>query len=499
MNKFADLHIHSSLKPFLFHRNNDTKKGNIWYQDIPKKKERDNNLVRYTEADFTTLIQSGIKIAFVALYSFEQGWTNSWKTGPFTDFLVHEYTKIPIRQINYIQQKSYNYFYELNKEIDFLLEQIKEPHTIINDDFTDIYSAKIPKNKAEFNQFLNEAHTLIIIPTIEGANALYNGNAESVNYIQFHELENNINLLKNKFCPFFITLSHHFNNGLCGHAKSIFGASNFENFMIKIFLNQKNGLENDINPKGIKVIEKLLAINEFTGEKRILIDVKHMNSFSRKHFYTIIKNHNQNHLQDKIPVIASHMGYNGHATFESLENLCKADSEIPYTHTKRRFNEAIINLCDIDILEIFESEGLIGINLDQRIISNEEVVKEAEEKFNYKNTPELKLFWAKQIAINIISMAKVIIKSNFENKEKVWDLFTIGSDFDGFINPVDAFISTNDYKELNDFLIIAMKENEFLTKYKFGFSVEQIVEKIMYKNAQNFLSKHYFETQTSLT
>lgn len=499
MNKFADLHIHSSLKPFLFFRNNDLKRGNIWYQDIPKKNERDNNLVSYTQADFTTLIQSGIKIAFVSLYSFEQSWTNSWKTGPFTDILIHEYTKIPTRQINYIQQKSYNYFKELNEEIKFLLEQIKEPHTIINDDLTYIYSAKIPKNKAEFNQFLNEARTLIIIPTIEGANALFSGNAQSVNYIKFQELENNINLLKNKFCPFFITLAHHFDNGLCGHAKSIFGATNFQNFIISIFLNQKNGLENDLNPKGIKVIEKLLAINEFAGEKRILIDIKHMNTLSRKHFYSIIKSYNLNHQQNKIPIIASHMGYNGHPSFESLNFLCKADSEIPYTHTKRRFNEAIINLCDVDILEIFESEGLIGINLDQRIISNEEVVKEAEKKFNFNNTPELKSFWAKQIALNIISMAEVIIKANLENKEKVWNLFSLGSDFDGFINPIDAFITTNDYKELNKYLIIEMKENEFLTKHKFGLSEEQIVEKIMYQNAENFLLKHYFETQDSLT
>jgi len=439
MNKFADLHIHSTLKPFIFYKNNNKKKGNIWFQDKPRKRERDNFFIRYTQSDFTTLAQSGVKIAFISLYPLEQGWVNSNNTSFITDFLVNIFTKFPIRQINRIQLNSHNYFKELLSEIKFLKDEINKPKIIKINGKEQTITAKIPKNKNEFNRFLQDENTLIIIPTIEGTNTLYSGNAKSVKNNNLNELLRNIDSLKKELSPFFITFAHHFTNGLCGHAKSLYGDAGIISKIIKKLLNQTDGLEDNINPKGLKIIRKLLALNEFSDEKRILIDVKHMNEDSRKEFYDIIRNHNSTNPNDKIPIIASHVGYSGQPSLNTFKNICKANSEHPFKNSTGQFNEARINLTDEDVLNIFESDGIIGINLDQRIISNNKVIEEAKKRFNFKNTPELKLFWAKQIGDNIIEMGKIIIENKVENYKNVWNLFAIGSDFDGFINPVDGY------------------------------------------------------------
>ena len=489
MNKFADLHIHSTLKSFVFHKNNNKKKGNLWYQDKPKKRERDDFFIKYTQSDFTTLAQAGVKIAFISLYPLEQGWVNSNGTGFITDFLVYIFTKFPIRQINRIQLNSHNYFKELLSEIEFIKSEINESKIIEIDGKEQNITAKIPKDKNEFNSFLHEENTLIIIPTIEGTNSLYSGNASSVKNNNLNELLKNIDLLKQEISPFFITFAHHFTNGLCGHAKSFYGEGIVAR-IIKKFLDQTDGLEDTINPKGRKIIHKLLAINEFKDEKRILIDIKHMNEDSRKEFYDIIKNHNSNNPNDKIPIIASHVGYSGQPTLKTFSKICKANSEHPFKNSKGQFNEARINLSNEDVLNIFESDGIIGINLDQRIISNKKVIEEAEKRFNFKNTPELKLYWAKQIGDNIIEMAKTIIDNKAKNHKNVWSLFAIGSDFDGFINPVDGYITTIEYTELKKYLILVFKENEYVKSNLFGNNVNEIIEKIMFKNAQEFTKKY---------
>ena len=490
MNKFADLHIHSTFKSLVYHKSNNKKKGNIWYQDKPKKRERDNFFIRYTQSDFTTLAQAGVKIAFVSFYPLEQGWVKSNNSRFIQNILVHIFTKFPFRYITRTKLNSHNYFKELLLEIEFLENQIIDPKIIEIDGKEQSITAKIPKNKNDFNSFLQEENTLIIIPTIEGTNTLYSGNASSVKNNNLTQLLGNIDSLKKKMSPFFITFAHHFTNGLCGHAKSLYGEEGIVTKIINKYLNQTDGLEDKINPKGIKIIQKLLALNDYKDEKRILIDIKHMNEYSRKEFYDIIRNHNSTNPNDKIPIIASHMGYSGQPTLDSFNKICKANSEHPFKNSTGQFNEARINLTDEDILNIFESDGIIGINLDQRIISNNKVIEEAEKRFNYKNTPELKLFWAKQIGDNIIEMAKTIIENKVENYKKAWNLFAIGSDFDGFINPVDGYITPMEYSELKKYLILVFKENQYVKNNLFGMNAEEIIEKIMFKNAQDFTKKH---------
>ncbi len=495
MKQFADLHIHSTLKPFSFHiANPNDVRSSIWYQDKPKPRERDNDIVRYTESDFTTLAQSGVKLAFVALYPLEQGWVKSFSTNFIVDEIIHLYTGFPIERINLAQDESYNYFIELTKEFTFLKKEIKQSQKIIIDGKERSITAKMPCSKQEFEQFLSEEDTIIVIPTIEGANSLISGNATNIADFNLQETLKNIQIVKSwPTRPFFITLAHHFFNGICGHSKSIFYKNKLEEIVERILLRQAEGIDSEITHKGKQVIMSLLEMGDNSDKsKRILIDIKHMNVRSRNAFYKIILQHNEANPSDKIPLIASHSAYSGIKTFEQLKAQEALDNKF-FTESEDYFNNAKINLCDEDIKIINFTEGLIGINLDERILSSKKVLDFAKSQFNYKQTEEMKTFWAEHITRQITTMVDIVLKDeNVKNKNNVWNLFSIGSDFDGMINPIDAVITTYDYEELEKYLAIALNNNAIFKHNNFEQSAEEIARKIMFENANNFLQKHFF-------
>jgi len=500
MKKFADLHIHSTLKPFAYYSaDSQDVKSSIWFQDLPKKRERDNDLVRYTQADFTTMAQSGMKLIFTSLYPMEQGWVNSFKTSLIVDSLVHLYTQFPFKRINQVQEKTYNYFNELQKEYSFLKREIYSARVIDIDGVEKEITAKLPHSLQEFEQFMQEENTMIIIPTIEGANSLVSGNGTNMATFDLEQTLRNIQIVKTWATPpFFITIAHHFFNGICGHVKSIYPKGKMQEFAQKILIRQAEGIDSGITKKGEKVIKSLLEIGSYNNKKkRILIDTKHMNAFSRDQFYQIVLQHNNDNPDDIIPLIASHSAYSGIKTFAELKKQDALDDKY-FTKGEDYFNEAKINLCDQDVKLIFHSQGLIGINIDERILSNKKIIDYADSQFNHKQTAELKEFWAQQIVRNISSMAKVVINDNHaKNKNNIWNTFSIGSDFDGFINPVDAFITTNDYEELEKYLTIAFEKDLIFKQHNYNLTAQQVARKVMFDNANNFLQKHYFKYEYS--
>ncbi len=493
MQFFADIHTHSTLKAsnFYFADKND-EHGSIWFQDKPKKRERDNSLVRYTQSDFTTLAKGRIKIAIVSLYPIEQNWFANHSTNLIIDLMANYATEFPIKRINHIQSDSYNYFYELQKEYLYLLRQIKSTNSFEIDGNKRNFKVLMPKNSDEINKEIDSDDCLIIIPSIEGANSLIWGNSKNISNFDIENTLNNIRKIKKwSVPPFFITLSHHFYNGISGHSKSIFGKTKFQQLIEKILLDQTLGIQANISAKGWKIIKSLLAVDEFSGNgKRILIDTKHLNTASRIEYYDFIEKYNNEHPDDKIPIINSHCAYNNK---KSLQNFIEKDNCSDKVFTESEvFNEAEINIGNEDVKKIFLSGGLIGINLDERILSSKKVIDSAENLFNHQNSMGLKQYWAKQIVRNILSMAEVIMNdASIKDKDTVWDIFSIGSDFDGFINPVDAFITAEDFKHLAEYLPDAFEKNNKFNSLSNGISGQILTEKIMFQNAVEFLKKNY--------
>lgn len=490
--KYADLHVHSTLVPFI-NKHYSTNEGftSVWQQRLPSKREADNDIIHFTEADFLSLVMGQVKFAFTALYPLEQGWFQAKRLKFIFRLFAKFVTHFPYRVIKIFQGDNYNYFELLKAEGEFLVNQTKLSKLYTFDGIDYKFKARIPHSKQELQSYMQEVTTLIVIPTIEGITALLPTNAKNVETVPFEVIESNINFLKNsEYRPFFITLSHHFYNGMCGHAKS-FGFGTLRMKIVGYFIDQSWGMTADLSTKCRQVIEKLLGIGKFQGEKRILIDIKHLNTISRQQYFEIIEQHNKAHPNDKIPIIASHVGYSGKHHFKNTTNIKMQLSNEGFTNSTSYFNESYINLSDTDVEAIFKSEGIIGINLDERILSNKQILKKSKK---IKNSYKRRKFWSEQIVRNITAMAKVIFNSaeyDDQAKSRVWDMFAIGSDYDGFINPVDSYVDSISFIALNEDLPKALYDDKIFQSYNFGLTAEDLTKKIMGENVKNFLIKHF--------
>ncbi|RLD39014.1 MAG: hypothetical protein DRI83_01830, partial [Bacteroidetes bacterium] len=293
--------------------------------------------------------------------------------------------------------------------------------------------------------------------------------------------------------PFFVSLSHHFNNGFCGHARSLPGIAG------KI-LDQEIGLNMPLNDKGRRLINCLLGIREFEDNgQRILIDTKHMSIKARLEYYELIRTYNNGKEDtDKIPIVVSHTGYSGNA---SMEDEIEPDDTDDKYNASETFNNWSINLFDDEIIEIFNSNGIIGLNFDERILSGHKVMEEYKDRFSKKDikkrTPEIMRFWAQQMLNNLLGIIKAVVNSGQvadADKVKAWNMLSIGTDFDGMINPEDAFITSEEFVDFRLLLEEIMPLQDEIGVLLQGLSVEEALDKLMYDNAYNFAKKHYMNS-----
>jgi len=79
-------------------------------------------------------------------------------------------------------------------------------------------------------------------------------------------------------------------------------------------------------------------------------------------------------------------------------------------------------------------------------------------------------------------------------KVKIWDMLSIGTDFDGMINAEDAFITSEEFIDFRNILkeIIPLQDN--IGHLLQGLSVEEALDKIMYDNAYHFAKTYYMNT-----
>jgi hypothetical protein len=493
MKKYADIHCHPSLHPYAFNVSAKKSNNNVWDYDPPKPRQRDSNYPEFSQSDFTSLAKAGVKLIYASLYPIEQGWFKARyiNEGLITDSIAKIIARVPVKYINRVQSDDFNYFAALQDEYQYLKSGNGSHHQIDGQQ----WRYKLLRNHNELAQVMQEENTIGVINTIEGLQSLVSGNENSINTNNISHIQSlqNIESVKNwDFPPFFITMAHHFYNGYCGHCRSLPRIAN-------IFLDQSVGLNEPINEKGLEAIDCLLGINDFEGNgRRILIDTKHMSIASRMQYYTKIKAFNSGKAdEDKIPIIVSHAGYSAHSSLES--SIVRPDTESKKYAASEIFNNWSINLSDEEIIELVQSRGMIGLNFDQRILSGFDVIEEYDDDFKKReikrNDPRVREFWANQMLANIFGIVKAVKVSDkieASEKVKVWDTIALGSDFDGMINPVDAYVTTEDFSKLEkDFRKLMPKHNDF-ESLSMGLDLDQIIHKIMFGNALEF-AKVYFK------
>lgn len=288
---------------------------------------------------------------------------------------------------------------------------------------------------------------------------------------------------------FIINLSHHFNNYLAAHARSLPDK-------LRLIMDQSPGMVNGpaVTDVGRKVIELCLGIkrvvvdNKTTFEKtnlgkRILIDVKHLNPRARSVYYDeYIIPYNTLFPEDRIPVLATHVGVVG-STYLTLADLKKqeivtlAEDLIKRNTSRDGFTLWGINMCLEDIKVVCQSRGIIALSIDQRILGNPS---------------------GKSSAVDFVRNLVYIIIESQKNKfvtekigDSIWDCISVASDFDGFIDPIDSCPSVMHYddllKDVNN-LMCSYPEEIFEP-----YTLDQCMEKLFGLNAYNFVKTHFPE------
>jgi microsomal dipeptidase-like Zn-dependent dipeptidase len=342
----------------------------------------------------------------------------------------------------------------------------------------------------------------------------------------------------------FMGLTHVECNPLCTQAYAI------------QFLHHKDFMPvgHGITQLGIDVITEALR-----RPNRILIDIKHMSLESRKKYYDILR---RDYRSQNIPILISHGGVTG-VSWENKPVVCwkKSDECIkvryfrPKGLMKTRFNPWSINLYDEEIQIIVESDGLIGLNLDERILGAKQkrqgkrIEYFSPEEFNRHNFKKqlLRCIFAwepfeiltdedrntREIETRLIEYLQNIIMDHthihdFDGMlaeierlynllpahiisekgvkhlcnnilhiikiagDEGWKHISIGSDFDGLINAVDFCKNATQYNNLAFELVRLLP---IMAATISGFppitNIQQKVSDIMSGNAFSFLQRYF--------
>jgi hypothetical protein len=172
-----------------------------------------------------------------------------------------------------------------------------------------------------------------------------------------------------------------------------------------------------------------------------------------------------------------------------------------------------INLFDEEIKKIYDSDGIIGVMLDERTLGWN--LPNYQQNNTYKNrlkdtlvsmgflaadasTTQLDSF---RIAEAFLRNVFYIIKHSGRNDSTAWNHIALGSDFDGFINPIDICKTADDVPNLRNYLLKAMpvflaihKEYQLEEKYKnllFGLTPARALQKMFYENTSQFVEKYF--------
>lgn len=534
--KFADIHSHCTLYGFNRMRNtegyeDDPARYHPWFE-MPSRVDhaaKGKQAARYSQGNFARLVEGDVELVFLSFTPIEKGffigsahgedrpfWRElfRWVRGevPLSAFrqaidgdvdgAVEELLGVirnrgPLRQliqqlvmdysperVSFLASESYDYWEELLEEYDFTRKCDGEVARVEIDTAGGSRSVegsyKLVRNVDDLEAALDTPHQVATVLTIEGAHVFSMG--PDLKPVSRQAMARRIDELKSWEHPIlFLTLAHHFDNGLCGHAHSIMDAANW-------IMDQRHRLNEGFDEdRGLFVVRELLDLDaqlRDRGGRRIIIDVRHMSARSRKTYYDeIVRPYNDRwgtqpeEDRPKIPVVMSHGAYSGISSLEEM--IDRADREGDHWH-RGPFYAWNINASDEDVRVIHESGGLLGLIFDRRILGvgpNEEVPDE---------------FWPDVVLRQIFAVVDVIMlddRLEQEQKRSIWDCICLGTDFDGFIHPVECYPTALELGSFREDLRRRLLEKRH-TRMIDEIGVDRLVDKICFDNATNFAKKH---------
>ena len=535
---FADIHCHPTLYSFNRMRNSpaeeDRRQFHPWQEcgsDVGKM-AAGARATHYNQGNFPRQLVGGVKVAYASFTPIEKGFfigsahghdrpfgeaLAGWLSGstpreafikaiggdldgaaqellgvlrndgPLRQAVQKFVMDYPMSRVRYLSSGQYDYWEELLLEYEFLKEGERAEKSVYFETPEGKKKARgsyrIVRDLEDFEASLKSDDEVALVLTIEGGHVFSVGpDLEPVSVEQCRE---RIESLKKWEHPvIFLTLAHHFYNGLCGHAHSLIDAADW-------IMDQEYGLNEGLDQeRGMAAILELLDLDEKLrdrGGKRIGIDVRHMSARSRKEYYEqVVRPYNEfwekqpprtQRRYPKIPVVMSHGAYTGVSTLEELIANEKKEGD---RWRRKGYYAWNINLCDDDVRMIFESEGLAGLCFDRRIvgvIDSDGLTEELE---------------AEALIRQIFALVDVImLDDRIEKKEKkrVWDCVCIGSDYDGVIHPVKRYATALDLPRFAEDLRAELVRQRH-TRMIEEIGVDVILEKILIGNALEFARRN---------
>jgi len=522
-----------------------------------------NNFKSYRQADWGILNSSGASILCTSFTPIEKRLTSKTSVVLIFSmrfFNKNFVTKLSGKRLKTLNSPDNSSFDEFKGEYNFLISQsptnqnnsgrfikpVKDKAELIDN---------FKNGKTSLVMTLEGAHIFhgkYISSTKEYNRTKFNDRAQK-------EVFDNITYVKNlPYRIFFITPAHFCWNGITGFAKSLdmddwkrgllTKLSRERPFREKIFKKGSDGLMGnvyrDLTKKDIPLDtgsscnchRKVIATTDFgravierllepSGIHKvpIYIDVKHMDILARLQYYRIVDSLRQN-FNIKIPIIASHIAMNGKDTaLTKYTGLCPVfdvyeevkDPDFFYssqvkagcikglnvdTNTINWFYPWSINFSNEEIKIIYDSDGIIGITLEERVLGKNRP------NYSPRHIDSIKAFLnlngiVDSNKIDTFIKMQPLFRNMFYMAEKskrndktAWDHLSIGSDFDGIIKPVEycptAAHIPNLWKLLCDFIPLFAKfaEKENLL---YGQSSKEIADKVIFKNGERFILKYF--------
>lgn len=384
-----------------------------------------------------------------------------------------------------------NHFKGLRNEFEFVMKQPQlKPKN----------KKALPLNFISSNQDILPGHINILF-NVEGAHS-FTKDLKPGNYLEnLHQMLNDdswkVPVGKNgRMEPLplqYINMTHFEQNPFCNHA---FAMKKMMGFEIK---------RSEFTPKGkglTKDGEKLIDLC-YSNSRPVQICIKHMSLLARKQLYALRKQR-----ASSPPLMASHMGFTGfssdkipdylemaqHVTCQRKDNGTVEQMKYVDFFYKLKdcvgvggtlFNPWSINLYDDDILEVINSNGLIGLNLDKRILGVPNIKKKQyPEKWSTAEIKELKKGWGNNFNMQKITGIKCFDEKIVETEKDdlrlkpdglknhewhlrhlashvlhamslhrdAWRHLALGSDYDGLIDPIKKYPKFNDLYNLRETL-----------------------------------------------
>ncbi|GAB3776623.1 hypothetical protein GCM10028818_22610 [Spirosoma horti] len=326
-----------------------------------------------SQASLTQLNESNYKLAMLVLFAPDRGilklitdnkgFNDIVKQGKFGNILLEE-RFLELGQTN-------DTFAVLEKDLELLFRQNSSSQTI----------KKLLT--ADFSP--SDADVLHAVFAIEGLHCLRR-NLDLTDQAAIDDITTNLDkLLQDNVKVIAVNIAH-IDSGNNVFANQAYAADGFRES--GFHEDHLRPLGNGFTPLGEKIAKELY-------KREVLPDVKHMSWLSRKQFYAF-----RDREAITSPIICSHAGFTG-CWFNRLDEPSLQDYIISsknlindqgVVHRKIKlgkpgkkfdgigFNVSTINLFNEDIEAIFNSGGLIGLSLDQRILGYTEITFKQEDE-----------------------------------------------------------------------------------------------------------------------